>query len=167
MRRFSANSLYATACPTSRTSESWDKADHPLSSPTAKKRTRQKRLLLQILVGTLISTWLIYQSHSIPLLKRILTGDVIIRGHHGRSDASAPKISLIVVWTGDERFNYLSWFFDSIARQPEELELVVIQRGSSHLDLTPAITEGTTNIKIVQMTNERCTCAELLVLPPR
>ena len=155
MRRFSANASYSDA----KSGEAYDEEDDPVrplsSHRMIRECARQRRLVAQVLLGFLISVWLILQSHSIPLVRSILTGDVVISGYP-RSTASHPKISLVVVWTGDDLPNYLGWFFDSIARQPQELELVIVQRGDRHLDLTPAITQGATNIKIVQMSNDRC-----------
>lgn len=69
-----------------------------------------------------------------------------------------PRISIVVVWTGEERPNYLTWFLDSIARQPDQVELVMIQRGNHHLsNLAGSFPPGSRNIKLVQMSDERCT----------
>lgn len=69
-----------------------------------------------------------------------------------------PRISIVVVWTGEERPNYLTWFLDSIARQPDQVELVLIQRGNHQVsDLAGSFPRGSRNIKLVQMSDERCT----------
>jgi len=49
----------------------------------------------------------------------------------------------------------MTWFLESIARQPDEVELVLIQRGRNVMNLEGTIASRARNIKVVQMSDDR------------
>jgi hypothetical protein len=118
------------------------------------------RTLIKLALGFLGLVYLLLQCQKSSFIQRFLDDSSERLHGFGPTDDPTyhPRISIVVVWTGEERPNYLTWFLDSIARQPDQVELVMIQRGNHHLsDLAGSFPPGSRNIKLVQMSDERCT----------
>ena len=144
----------------------------PYSTPLARRRgsialrpcwrlARRTRQYLRLLVLFLTIVFTVTLGLNSTVQERVLTAHPTwpLRWN------PPPRISLIVVWTGTERLNHLTWFLDSVARQPNELELILIQRGDTFVDLKSSLEPSTRNIKLVQMSNAECECeAGLLIL---
>lgn len=108
-------------------------------------------------VGFLGLLYLLLRLQSIPTIRQLLFDEERIYGLQ-LSDGSPyhPKISLVGVWTGTHYPNYLTWFLESIARQPDEVELILIQRGSNLMRFEDTVAYEARNIKVVQMSDDRC-----------
>jgi hypothetical protein len=118
------------------------------------------RTLTKLALGFLGLIYVLLQCQKSSFIQRFLDDSSERLYGFGPTDDPTyhPRISIVVVWTGEERPNYLTWFLDSIARQPDQVELVLIQRGNYHLsDLAGSFPRGSRNIKLVQMSDERCT----------
>ncbi|KAI5449625.1 hypothetical protein NCC49_004177 [Naganishia albida] len=86
----------------------------------------------------------------------ILFDEEVTYGFQTTRDVSyQPKISLIGVWAGNEEPNYLHWFLESVARQPEDVELVVIQRGKRLGNFGGDVVANAENIRVVKMSDDR------------
>jgi hypothetical protein len=117
------------------------------------------RTLTKLVLGFLGLIYVLLQCQKSNTVQRFLDDSERLYGFGPIDDPTyRPRISIVVVWTGEERPNYLTWFLDSIARQPDQVELILIQRGNDHLsDLAGTFPPGSRNIKLVQMSDERCT----------
>jgi hypothetical protein len=118
------------------------------------------KTLTKLALGFFGLVYLLLQCQKSSLIRKLL--DESSERLHGFGPIDDPtyhpRISIVVVWTGEERPNYLTWFLDSIARQPDQVELILIQRGNHHLsNLAGSLPPGSRNIKLVQMSDERCT----------
>lgn len=113
---------------------------------------------IKSVAGFLALVYLLSQLQTLPSVRRMFDERESLRGFEIRADPTYhPRISIVVVWTGTESPNYLSWFLNSIANQPDQVELVLIQRGDgSMIDLAESFPDGSRNIKLVQMSDERC-----------
>jgi hypothetical protein len=101
--------------------------------------------------------YLLLQCQSISIIRRFLTDEELVYGfQQDGGPRYHPKISLVAVWAGKDQPNYMTWFLESIARQPDEVELVLIQRGRSLMDIKGTIASRARNIKVVQMSDDRC-----------
>ena len=114
----------------------------------------------KLVLGFLALVYVLSQFQQLASVRHIFDDSERLHGFDSLDDPTYhPKISIIVVWTGKEQPNYLTWFLDSIARQPDEVELILIQRGNNQLSNLPAnIPHGSRNVKLVQMSDERCEC---------
>jgi hypothetical protein len=94
---------------------------------------------------------------SSPSIRQLLFDEEVQYGFPTPRDVSyQPKISLIGVWAGNEEPNYLTWFLESIARQPDEVELLVIQRGRNLGNFGGDAVAKARNIKVIKMSDDRC-----------
>ena len=114
----------------------------------------------KLVLGFLALVYVLSQFQQLASVRHIFDDSERLHGFDSLDDPTYhPKISIIVVWTGKEQPNYLTWFLDSIARQPDEVELILIQRGNNQLsNLAANIPHGSRNVKLVQMSDERCEC---------
>jgi hypothetical protein len=115
---------------------------------------------VKIILKTLVAIALIFllaRVRSFSSVRQLLFDEEVQYGFPSPRDvAYQPKISLIGVWTGNEEPNYLRWFLESIARQPEEVELLVIQRGRGLSNFGGDVVANAGNIKVVKMSDDRC-----------
>jgi hypothetical protein len=133
---------------------------HPTALRSCWRLPRRKRQYLRLLVLLLTIGLTVVLGLDLTLQQRILTTH-----SNWPLRRTPPRISLIVVWTGTERLNHLTWFLDSVARQPNELELILIQRGDTFVDLESSIEPATRNIKLVRMSNAECECEAIALFP--
>jgi hypothetical protein len=115
------------------------------------------KTIVKTLVAIVCLVLLLARVQSAPSLRQLLFNEEVRYGFPSPSDvAYQPKMSLIGVWTGNQEPNYLTWFLESIARQPDEVELLVVQRGNSLKTLGGDVVAKARNIKVVKMSDDRC-----------
>lgn len=114
--------------------------------------------ILKAVIAIPCLLYLLLRLQSTPSVRQLLFNEELRYGFPAPHDSTYhPKISLVGIWTGTQEPNYLTWFLESISRQPDEVELVVIQRGRNLGNLAGTIASlGARNIKVVQMTDDRC-----------
>lgn len=129
--------------------------------PRLTRRVRVRPVLTALIALALI--FLLARVESFPSIRQILFDEEVTYGFQTTRDVSyQPKISLIGVWAGNEEPNYLHWFLESIARQPEDVELVVIQRGKRLGNFGGDVVANAENIRVVKMSDDRCEYRYLL-----
>ncbi|KAJ9099320.1 hypothetical protein QFC21_004201 [Naganishia friedmannii] len=100
--------------------------------------------------------YLLLRLQSIPTVRQLLFDEERTYGLQPPDGLPYhPKISLVGVWAGSHYPNYMTWFLESIARQPDEVELVLIQRGSNLMSFKDTPAYEARNIKVVQMSDDR------------
>lgn len=115
------------------------------------------KTILKTLIAIACLILVIARVQSIPSIRQFLFDEEVQYGFPTLRDVTyQPKISLIGVWTGNEQPNYLTWFLESIARQPDEVELVVVQRGRNLGNFGGDVVARAKNIKVVKMSDDRC-----------
>ncbi|KAJ9111231.1 hypothetical protein QFC22_006606 [Naganishia vaughanmartiniae] len=107
-------------------------------------------------LAVLVLLYLLLRLQFTSIIRRLLFDEERIFGLQSLDGAPYhPKISLIGIWTGTDYPNYMTWFLESIARQPEEVELILIQRGSALVSFEDTPAYNARNIKVVQMSDAR------------
>ncbi|KAJ9105751.1 hypothetical protein QFC20_004238 [Naganishia adeliensis] len=114
------------------------------------------KTILKTLIAIACLILVLARVQSISSIRQFLFDEEVQYGFPTLRDVTyQPKISLIGVWTGNEEPNYLTWFLESIARQPDEVELVVVQRGRNLGNFGGDVVARAKNIKVVKMSDDR------------